>query len=357
MTQTLSERQQQVLALITRTYIETGMPVGSRTLVEAYGLDVSPATVRNEMAALDSMGFLTQLHTSAGRIPTEKGYRYFVQRLLGEFELPSHERSMIRHQFHQARLDLEQWIRLAAAILARTSHGASFVTSPRPTLNRFKHVQLISTQGRLVLMILVLFGGEVKQQMLTLSEPLSQNRLSIAAMRLNQLFEGMSFDEITARQSVLEDALERDVVTLLLTILQRADSREISEVYRDGLLNILEDEGTRQAVRVLEERTFLASLLADTLKPGTSGVQVVIGGEGRWEELKDCTIILSHYGVADELTGALAVLGPTRMSYSRNISAVRYVAGLMSSLLSDYYVEKPRQEVGGVMEVIIDGGE
>ena len=354
MTQPLTDRQQQILALITRTYIETGAPVGSRTLVDVYGLDVSAATVRNEMAVLDSLGYVSQLHTSAGRIPTEKGYRYFVQRLLGEFELPALEKSMIRHQFHQARLDLEQWIRLAAAILARTSHGASFVTSPRPVLNRFKHIQLISTKGRLVLMILVLFGGEVKQEMLTLAEPLSQNRLSVAATRINQLFEGMSSDEIAARQSSIDDALERDVVSLVLTILRRVDSREIRDVYRDGLLNILEDDGTRQAVRVLEERTFMASLLAETLKPGTSGVQVVIGGEGRWEELKDCAIILSHYGVADEMTGALAVLGPTRMSYSRNISAVRYVAGLLSNLLNDYYIEKPRLEGGNLPMTVVE---
>ncbi len=345
--QDLTDRQQHILALITRTFIETGQPVGSRTLVERYGLDISSATVRNEMAVLDQAGYLTQLHTSAGRIPTEKGYRYFVQRLLGEFELPSREKHMIRHQFHQAQLDLEQWMRLAAAILARTSHGASFVTAPRPQQHRLKHVQLISTQGRLVLLVLVLYGGDVKQQMLTLAEPLTQARLSIAAERINHLFEGFNADELALRVRQLDDTLEQEVLRLLVGILRRSDEREISEVYRDGLVNILDDEGTRQAVRVLEERTFLAGLLSETLKPGVSGVQVVIGGEGRWEELRDCTVILSHYGVTDELTGALAVLGPTRMSYSRNISAVRYVARLMSSFLQDYIVERPRLDDGG----------
>jgi heat-inducible transcriptional repressor len=322
--------------------------------VEKYGLDVSSATVRNEMAVLDSLGYLTQLHTSAGRIPTEKGYRYFVQRLLGEFELPAREKHMIRHQFHQAQFDLEQWMRLSAAILARASHGASFVTAPRPLTYRLKHVQLISTQGRLVLMILVLYGGEVRQQMLTLAEPLSQTRLSAAADRLNALFDGLATDEIAARISQLEDTLEDELGRLIVTIMRRADARHIREVYRDGLVNILDDEGTRQAIRVLEERTFLAALLTDTLKPGTSGVQVVIGGEGRWEELKDCTLILSHYGVADELTGALAVLGPTRMAYSRNISAVRYVAGLLSSFLQDYFVEPTRSEGGLMTDRIIE---
>ena len=149
----LTDRQEKILGLVVRTYVETGQAVSSKGLVEQYDLDVSSATVRNELAALDEMGYLVQLHTSAGRIPTEVGYRYFVQKLLGEFRLPVHEEQMIRHQFHQARLDLDQWMKLAAAILARTSLGASFVTAPRPRSNRFKHLQLISTQRRLVLMI------------------------------------------------------------------------------------------------------------------------------------------------------------------------------------------------------------
>jgi heat-inducible transcriptional repressor len=317
------------------------MPVGSKTLVDRYDLDFSAATVRNELAALDEMGYLTQLHTSAGRIPTEKGYRYFVQRLLGEFELPANEQQMIRHQFHQARLDLDQWMRLAAAVLAHASHGASIVTAPRPQKNRLKHVQLIATQGRLVLMILVFFGGEVKQQMLTLAEPLSQARLSAAAGMINSVFEGLSYDEMRSRLNLLDDVLAQEVVRLVLDLLRRSDSRGLSDFYRDGLVNILDDEGARQAVRILEERTLLSSVLAETLDPNVSGVQVVIGGEGRWEGLRDCTIILSRYGAEQYLTGAVAVLGPTRMPYGRNISAVRYVANLMSGLVQDYYLEQP----------------
>ena len=151
----LTERQQHVLALLTKYYVEVGTPIGSKKLVSHFCLDVSSATVRNEMAVLSERGYLTQLHTSAGRIPTEKGYRYFVQKLLGDFELPSNEKHTIRHQFHQARLDLEQWMRLAATVLARASAGASIVTAPQPTITHFKHLQLISTQGRLVLLIVV----------------------------------------------------------------------------------------------------------------------------------------------------------------------------------------------------------
>jgi len=340
----LTERQQQILGMVVRSYIETGMPVGSKSLVERYGLEISSATVRNELAALGELGYLAQLHTSAGRIPTELGYRYFVQKLLGEFRLPVHERQMIRHQFHQARLDLNQWMRLAVAILARTSHGASFVTAPQPHPNRFKHVQLISTQGRLVLMILVLFGGEVNQQMLALTEPLSQAALSAAADRLNALFVDATCRDIEARMSQL-DALEQDVAKLIAEALDRADSRAIRDIFRDGLVNLVEDESTRHAVRVLEERTLLANVLSQTLAPEVGDVQVVIGGDGRWEELRDCTMILSRYGVVEQFSGAVAVIGPTRMAYGRNVAVVRYVADLMSGFVYEYFMELPQNEL------------
>jgi heat-inducible transcriptional repressor len=337
--QQLTDRQERILAMVVRSYIETGKPVGSKALVEDFGLDFSSATVRNDFAALGEMGYVAQLHTSAGRIPTERGYRYFVQKLLGEFHLPLHERQMIRHQFHQARLELDQWMRLSAAILARTSRSASFVTAPQARANRYKHLQLIATQGRLVLMVLVLFGGEVKQQMLTLAEPLPQVRLSAAAERLNQLFVDLDSEEIAARLIGHLDLLERDLTILVLDVLRRADNRSISDIYRDGLVNILDDEGTRHAIRLLEERTLLASVLAETQAQDSDGVQVVIGGDGRWEELKDCTMILSRYGVTDSFSGTLAVVGPTRMAYDRNVAAVRYVANLMSGFVYEYFVQ------------------
>ncbi|MDX1614407.1 MAG: heat-inducible transcriptional repressor HrcA, partial [Candidatus Promineifilaceae bacterium] len=231
MLKTLTDRQERILELMVRSYVETGAPVGSQTLVERYDLDFSSATVRNEMAVLDDLGYLSQQHTSAGRVPTELGYRYFVQRLVGEFELPLPERQMIRHQFHQARLDLNQWMRLAAAVLAHTSHGASIVTAPQPSSNRFKHVQLISTQGRLVLMILVFYGGIVQQQMLTLAEPVPQARLTAVAERLNKLLENATHQEVYGRQRQLDDELARDVVRLILDGIQRTDRRGYNEVY------------------------------------------------------------------------------------------------------------------------------
>ncbi len=334
----LTERQEAVLRMVVRDHIESGQPVGSRRLVEDHDLGVSSATIRHELAVLGELGYVAQLHTSAGRIPTEQGYRYFVQKLLGEFHLPNFEQQMIRHQFHQARLDLSQWMQLAAAILARTSQGASVVTAPQARDNRFKHLQLISTQGRLVLLVLVMYSGEVQQQLLTLAEPLSQLRLSAAADRLNALFRLGTYEDINGKLDQL-DTLEFEVAGLVLDILQQADDRFISDFYRDGLVNLIEDEGTRAAIRVLEERTLLANVISQAPAPDVNGVQVMIGGEGRWEELKDCTLILARYGVSDDLSGTVAVIGSTRMAYGRNVAAVRYIADLMSGFVYDYYAD------------------
>jgi heat-inducible transcriptional repressor len=171
----------------------------------------------------------------------------------------------------------------------------------------------------------------------------------------------MDADEIAARKSGAHlGTLEDEVARLVGDILRRADYGAINDIYRDGLVNILDDEGTRQAIRVLEERTLLASVLSETQAQGSEGVQVVIGGDGRWEELRDCTMILSRYGVSDSFYGTVAVVGPTRMPYDRNVAAVRYVADLMSGFVYKYFVQAPLDTPGdalGLIEVTGDRDE
>jgi heat-inducible transcriptional repressor len=338
----LTERQETILGLVIREYIETGLPVSSKGLLERYHLGVSSATIRNEMASLTDHGYLRQPHTSAGREPTEEGYRYFVQRILGETELPVAEQRLISHQFHQAHGEVDQWMRLAASVLAQHSHAASLVTAPQTTQARFKHLELISTQGRMVLMVVVLDGGEVRQQMLTLAEPVQQETLTDTAGRINAACVGLDAAGVAAwapRFSTLGDEVSR----LVADVMSKADALSTREVYRDGLTTILSEkefrssDTARQALRMLEERSLLDEFLAKSLSPNVGGVQVIIGGEGDWEELKECSMVLSRYGVSGRATGALGVMGPTRMSYGRAISAVRYVAGLMTDLMYEMY--------------------
>ena len=340
----LPERQEHILGLIIREYIETVIPVSSKALVEKYNLGVSSATVRNEMVVLTEQGYLRQPHTSAGREPTEEGYRYFVQRIVGENELPLAERRTISHQFYQARKDVDEWMRLAASVLAQHGHGASLVTPPRQLKARFKHLELIATQGRLVLLVLVLQGGEVRQQMLTLAEPPSQESLSEAAKQLNALCHGLDSDAVLA-QSMSLPTLEQEVARLIAEMIRKAEAFSAGEIFRDGVTTVLAEpefaasDSARQALRVLEERTYLEEFLAKAISPHVGGVQVVIGGENAWEELKDCSMVLARYGVAGYSTGAMGVLGPQRMAYGRAISTVRYVAGLMSDLMYEVYSE------------------
>ena len=340
----LTDRQEWLLSLIIREYTETAVPVGSKVLVEKYNLGISSATVRNDMVALTEKGYLRQPHTSAGREPTEEGYRYYVQRLLGETELPLAERRTISHQFFQASRDVDEWMRLAASVLAQHTRGASLVTAPHQLNSKFKHLELISTQGRMVLLVLVLQGGEVRQQLLTLAEPPSQEALSEAARRINALCNGQDCDAVLARSANLP-TLEQEVARLIAEMMRKAEVFAAGEVFRDGVSQVLAQpefagsESARQALRVLEERTYLEEFLAKALAPHVGGIQVVIGGENSWLELKECSMVLARYGVAGYVTGAMGVLGPQRMAYGRAISTVRYVAGLMSDLMYEIYSE------------------
>ena len=346
----LTDRQRTLLMLLVRDYIETAQPVSSLHLVGRYHLDMSSATIRNEMSALTEMGYLRQPHTSAGRIPSEDGYRYFVSHMIEQAELPEAVQNTISHQFHQSRPDVEQWMTLAASVLAHQSQAVSLVTAPHAEKSRFKHVELISTQGRQVLMVLVMWGGEVSQQVLSLAEPVSQERLSGAARRINSACQGRTTDE-TISQLTHADALETDILTLVLQEMRRADDRASGNLYYDGLSNVLSEpefnasdpQGTRdarRALRLFDERSTLQELLSQTvLNTGLGSVQVLIGGEGTWEELRQCSMVLARYGVAGHVTGMLGVMGPMRMSYGKTIPTVRFVANLLSDLVNDSFVE------------------
>jgi heat-inducible transcriptional repressor len=297
------------------------------------------------MSALTDAGYLRQLHTSAGRIPTEDGYRYFVRQLMGHTDLPANTKRMITHQFYQARNDVDQWMRLAASVLAHQSQGASLVTAPHPESALFKHLELIGTVGRQVLMVLVLAGGDVRQQMLALAEPVSQENLSDAANNINERCRDMD-GWMLATLIPQFNALEQDVLKLTVEEMERSSAILGGEVYRDGLTNVLAEPefaevgSVRRALRVFEERSFLEDLLARTiLTNNVGGVQVLIGGEGTWEELRECSIVLARYGAPGLATGTLGVLGPIRMAYGRTISTVRFVAGLLSDLVVEMHVE------------------
>jgi heat-inducible transcriptional repressor len=337
----LTERQKFILTLVIHEYIRTAAPIGSQSLVKLYKLEYSSATVRNEMAVLTELGYLRQPHTSAGRVPSEEGYRYFVSRLLHETELPDPTRRMISHQFYQTRHDVDEWMRLAASILAYQSKGASLVTAPHAELVRMKHLELISTHGRQVLLVLVMLTGEIRQRLLVTEEPIPQEQLSAAAARATASFQAKDAEAIKAMRSQLQ-GIDQSVCDWITAEIAHPDNTAAGDVYLDGLTNVLAEpefsgsEEARRALRLLEERPLLQDLLNRTVMTGAvGGIQVLIGGEGTWDELRQCSIILARYGSPGLATGTLGVLGPMRMHYGRTISTVRFVANLLSDMVSE----------------------
>ncbi len=335
----MTERRQMLLALAIKEYVKKAQPVGSETLARM-DLGISPATIRNELAALEEEGYLMHPHTSAGRVPTEKGYRYFVETLMDNLELSAEEQQMIRHQFHQVTLDVEQWMRLSAAVLAHTSNMAALVTAPSAQQTRFKHVELIAISETVAMMVLVLQAGTVKQQMLYSTDLLEQDELRRVANQLNERFIGRTAAEIKN--------LSRNLSGFVLTVAQRVqqiieqmDHRTSREIYRDGLLDILRQpefvgvDKMQQLLEVLEQRTMLEELL-QSLAPA-HGVQVVIGSEGGREELNDYSLVMARYGIEGEASGVIGVIGPMRMQYSRAVSAVRYVSVMLDDLMMRFY--------------------
>ena len=340
----LSDRQKFILTLVVHEYLRTAAPVGSKNLVEHYRLEMSPATVRNELGLLTDLGYLRQPHTSAGRVPTEEGYRYFVGRLLRQTDLPDSTRHMISHQFYQTRPDVDEWMRLAASILASQSRAASLVTAPHSERVRFKHVELVSTRGQQVLLVMVLVDGEIRQRIVMLNEPVSQERLSKAAEHIRLAGQGMDIEGLAALKLQTID-LEQDALGWILDEMRAADNTS-GEFYLDGLTNVMAEpefsgsDSARRALKVLEERSLLQEVVERSIESNNiGGVQVIIGGEGTWEELRPFSMILGRYGKPGLATGALGVLGPLRMSYGKTISTVRFLSTLMSSLVTDSMVD------------------
>jgi heat-inducible transcriptional repressor len=343
----LTERQREILRIAVRQHIQTAHPIGSDAVCRACNLGVSAATIRSEFAALTDLGYLAQPHTSAGRVPTAKGYRYFVERLMEESELTPSQQLLIRHQFHQITQDPDEWMKLAASVLAKTAQSASLIAAPQSRRSRFRHLELISLSELSGLMILVLQDGSVHQQMMVFADAVLQEELSRLSYQLNDRLASQSTGDIRANQASEQNSqpspLEVELLQRIWELMSAHEANAGRAIYRDGLMNILrqpefeEVERVRQIVEVLEQDAALQAILgqADT----HNGIQVIIGGEGKWDEIRDCSIVLSGYGMPGQGTGVLGVLGPMRMSYGTAIPTVRYVAHLMSDLILRLYGE------------------
>ena len=333
----LGERQRELLRAVIREYIATAEPVASAALVRRYGLDVSSATVRSGLAALEEMGLLTHPHTSAGRVPTDLGYRYFIENLMPRTSLLAAEQVTVSHQFQQAMSNTAQWLRLATSTLARLTAEAAIVTPPANTRATLKHVEAVPINEHRVLLVAVLDGGSVHEQLVELREPVSTDHLRKLSARLTAELGSKGLVAVREATNRASNLAEQQVTGALAKLLEQNEVTRTLDVYYDGIQNILaqpeftETGSVRDMLRLLEDRTRLAEILPVDL--GTGEVHVAIGSEHRLEPLRGFSLVFGRYGGGDESTGYVGVVGPTRMDYARSIGAVRYVGSVMSDLV------------------------
>lgn len=344
----LTRRQEYILKTIVEQYISTAHPVGSAAIVSASGLAVSSATVRNEVAALEDLRLVHQLHTSGGRVPTDAGYRYYVEKLMSHAHLPSTDARTIRHQFHQAHTEVGEWLRLAATVMAHRMRNVGIVTAPKSTEVRLRHVEVISIHDSIGLLIVVLQDGTVLQEMINLAEAHSQDRLSALADHLNLVLRGKSASEVIGSLQGL-DPLAITVGEMVGHQLLRGEG-QYAQVFHAGLGDMIRqpefseprpgepaavfNERIREMVDFLQHGFAIQRLLSGL--PTEADVHVVIGGETQGDALRGYSFVLGRYGDEDDSRGYLGILGPTRMEYPRAVALVRYMSDLMTDLMNTY---------------------
>jgi heat-inducible transcriptional repressor len=330
----LTDRRSSLLNLIVEEYVDTALPVGSKYIVGKHQMGVSPATVRLEMARLEEEGFITQPHTSAGRVPSDKGYRYYVESLMSEESIPWEERETIRHQFHQTERAMEQWFQLAAAVLAHSVSNFAVVTSPRSNQTRLRHVQLVPLQEMTALLVVVLNEARIRQQVLALREPMDEAALLAVTGRINERYAGLSLPELA---EIAEPAAEFDsLIVHAVADLMDQESVALGDVFRDGVREVLSQPEFARSDRMLDIIDLLEQRTLSTAIPirqlSDDGISVVIGNENSNESLRECSVVVARYGKDGGPSGVVAVLGPTRMRYSRTIPTVRYLAALLGEM-------------------------
>ena len=342
----LDLRAAAILRAVIQEYVTTATPVGSQALVDRYRLGVSSATVRNILAELELAGLLNHPHTSAGRIPTDAGYRWYVESVIDASPLPEVEQLMIRHQFGQVEFASEHWFRLAASTIASLTHVAGLATPAKPVAARVRRVDLVLINDRMASLVVVLREGSIKQSLVTLTTPEDQETLTTVAAILNELVHDATAAEITAALVSRDLAAPHAELVMrvgerIVRVLDDYDRAAVEEVFSDGLLNVMgapefaHSDKLRRVFTALENRAYLGELVGAVAESGV--VKVYIGQENEPPDMQEVALILAPYGRPDRAVGVVGVLGPTRLAYPEAIGTVRFVSGLMNELVDHLY--------------------
>jgi heat-inducible transcriptional repressor len=338
----LDARAQAILRTIIEEYVTSAQPVGSQALVERYSIGVSSATVRNIMADLERAGYLSHPHTSAGRVPTDAGYRIFVESISESVTLAPVEQLMIRHQFGQVEYATDQWFRLAAATLASVTREAGLATPAKATSAELRHLDLVPAGERTAALVLVLSENTVKHCLLPLERPFEPAEMERAAMQLSGLLSGGTAETIERELASMpgsspEDRLVRAAAERALAVMREFDAAAVEDVFSEGLLNVMaapefsQSEKLRRVFTALQDHDYLGRLVHRVAQTGA--VQVFIGAENESAEMQEVSLVVAPYGTPGRAVGLVGVLGPTRMAYPHAISSVRYVSGLINEMV------------------------
>lgn len=336
----LSDRAQSLLKILVERYIADGQPVGSRQLSKISGLELSPASIRNVMADLEEMGFIASPHTSAGRIPTPKGYRLFVDTLMTIQPLHHADQQQLANNIRPD--DPRQVVTAASQLLSDLTHFAGVVLAPRIQGVGLKHVEFIQLSEKRVLQIIVATNGDVQNRILVTDKAYSPSQLVEAANYINQQYAGLDFDSVRDKVRLELSQLHQDMSALMTALVNaRGDGGESAGVVLSGERNLLDSDdlssnmaSLKKLFNVFEQKTQLMEIL-DASQHG-QGVKIFIGGESELVPLDEMSVVTAPYEVDGVVVGTVGVIGPTRMAYERVIPIVDITAKLLSSALSQH---------------------
>ncbi|RBQ20491.1 heat-inducible transcriptional repressor HrcA [Spongiactinospora rosea] len=334
----VDDRKLAVLRAIVEDYVSTNEPVGSKSLTERHNLGVSPATVRNDMAALEELGYITQPHTSAGRVPTDKGYRLFVDRLSQVKPLSAAERRAIE-TFLAGAVDLDDVVTRTVRLLAQLTRQVAVVQYPALSQSTVRHIELVPLTERRVMMVLITNTGRVEQRVIELPDMVDDSRIAHMRALLNACLDGCGLAQVPDTVADLPDRVPGEdrssMVTILSVLLETLVERHDERLVIAGAANLAAADftiGLREVLEALEEQVVLIRLLGETTD--TSAITVRIGSENPYTGLRGTSIVAAGYGSGDKQLARLGVLGPTRMDYPVTMGAVRAVARYVSQILT-----------------------
>ena len=326
----LNERKLKILKAVIQNYLETGEPVGSRTISKYTDLNLSSATIRNEMADLEELGYIVQPHTSAGRIPSDKGYRLYVDMLMQDKE---QEVTEIKEQMLEKADKMDQLLKQAARVLANSTNYATMVSAPVSAKNRLKFIQLSQVDEEQLIAVIVLEGNIVKNQILKVDEELDSETLLKLNMLLNTTLNGMAIDQITLgliaklkEQAGIHSGVISDVLDAVANVIQLEQDMEI---YTSGATNIFrypelsDKQSAQEIISAFEEKQQLSELVTQTLSSDSKGIQVYIGNETPVQNMKDCSVVTATYELGEGMQGTIGIIGPKRMDYARVMDTLK----------------------------------